>query len=338
MQISKRAVLAGLSALAATGAQGQTTEPAKGQLSNPDGSPEARALYAYLWSIYGKHTLTGQQESFWRADGPRHELNIIEKASGKLPAILGLDYIDPNDRQGVNDRATAWYERGGVPTICWHWGNPLVGPGYDQTKIFFDAKKALNDPTSDEAKAMWRDLTEIGDHLEQLRDRKVPVLWRPFHEFTGDWFWWGQQGPDGFKALWRTMFDYFVHQRKLDNLLWVLGYSRQVDAAYHPGIDYYDILSADNYIATHDPQSDMWRDLMALDSAQLIAMQENGPIPDPDLMPADVHWLYFLTWHSEFITDGKANDPAFLKRVYNHQRFLTLDEIRSIATVRASTQ
>lgn len=326
---SRRAILAGLAAAAAAGsAKSQMVIPGPPVTANDNASAEAKAMFLLLWDVYrqGK-TLTGQQESIWQEGGPRHELNYIQQVTGKEPAVLGLDYIDPNDRQGVNDRATAWYGRGGVPTICWHWGNPLVGPGYDETKIFFDAKKALNDASSEEAKAMWRDLTEIGDHLEQLRDRKVPVLWRPFHEFTGEWFWWGQQGPDGFKALWRTMFDYFVHQRKLDNLLWVLGYSRKVDAAYHPGIDYYDILSADNYIETHDPQADMWKDLVALDPGKLVAMQENGPIPDPDLMPPDVHWLYFLTWHSEFITDGKANDVDFLKRVYNHERFLTLDEM-----------
>lgn len=328
MKISRRQALAGIAGAALAGpALGQSLDSLP-NLADLYATPEATAVYRYLWNIFGKKTLTGQQESIWQEGGPRHELNYIQQVTGKEPAVLGLDYIDPKDRQGVNDRATAWYGRGGIPTICWHWGNPLVGPGYEQSKIFFDAKKAFADTASAEHAAMWRDLKEIGDHLEQLRDRKVPVLWRPFHEFTGDWFWWGKQGPEVFKSLWLVMYDYFSNDRKLDNLIWVLGYSRKVDPAYHPGEGSYDILSADNYIDGHDPQKGMWDDLKALGGGRPIAMQENGPIPDPELMRAQrTPWLYFLTWHSEFIMDGKANAPEFLKRVYNDDSFVTLDEM-----------
>ena len=329
--ISRRTMLASLAtsaALTASGSADAQITAGRPALSNLNASAQADAMFQYLVSIFGAKTLTGQQESIWQSDGPRHELNHIQQVTGKEPALLGLDYIDPNDWTDLNDRATAWYRRGGIATICWHWGNPLVGPGYDQTKIPFNAQKALIDPSSAEAKAMWRDLKAVGDQLEVLRDRKVPVLWRPFHEFTGDWFWWGKQGPEVFKALWLVMVDYYVRQRKLDNLIWVLGYTRNVDPAWHPGEGHYDILSADNYVDTHEPQKQMWTDLKALGAAKPIAMQENGPIPDPDLMAkAGTPWLFFLTWHSKFIMDGKVNDDVFLKRVYNDERFVTLDEL-----------
>ena len=90
-------------------------------LSNAQASPRARKLYAYLWSMYGHKTLTGQQVSAWQ--GPRSELEYLQRTTGKQPAILGLDYIDPKKWAFVNDRATRWYlEEGGIVTICWHWG------------------------------------------------------------------------------------------------------------------------------------------------------------------------------------------------------------------------
>src|SRR6476660_3560913 len=67
-------------------------------LSNPTASSEARRLYRYLWSVYGRNTLTGQQES---PAGKRDELDYIQRVTGRLPAILGLDYIIPSEWDGV---------------------------------------------------------------------------------------------------------------------------------------------------------------------------------------------------------------------------------------------
>ncbi len=86
----------------------------KHRLSNPHASPRARKLYSYLWGIYGRKTLTGQQVSAW--SGPRSELDYLQRTTGKQPAILGLDYINPAKWTFVNDRATRWYlEEGGIP-------------------------------------------------------------------------------------------------------------------------------------------------------------------------------------------------------------------------------
>ena len=234
MILSKRDLLAaGAAAALGLGAVWPGVAPAatpgKGELSNPGASARARALYRYLNDVWGHRTLTGQQESIWHG-GPRYELDYIQQVSGKQPVVLGLDYIDPADRAGVNRRARAWYEGGGIATLCWHWGNPLVGPGYVNSKIHFDAVAALKPGTPENA-AMMRDMDEIAGFLRELRDQDVPVLWRPFHEFTGDWFWWGQCGPEVFKALWTLMYERYTQKFKLDNLIWVLGYTKDPDMA-----------------------------------------------------------------------------------------------------------
>ena len=329
MQITKRTAMAAIAAWTATlttGAHAQTA-PAFGQLSNPNASPQAKALYTYLCSLYGKKTLTGQQESIWHA-GPRYELDYIDKVTGKLPAILGLDYIDPNDWPALADRATRWYkDEGGIPTLCWHWGVPTIGTGYENSKKYFDMFAAFKHGTPENT-AMLRDIVAIGDQLTILRDRGVPVLWRPLHEFTGSWFWWGKCGPEAFKALWIFMYKYYTYERKLDNLIWVLGYTKDVQASYYPGRQYVDIAGADTYVDDHGPLADMFAAVKALvgDSVP-ICLHENGPIPDPDHLGPKADWLYFMTWHSEFIHDGKANPPDLLKRYYNSDRYITKDEI-----------
>jgi len=327
MAFTKRDLLAAIGAGAVAPGVLRAATPGKGELSNPKASPRARALYRYLNDIWGQRTLTGQQESTWHG-GPRYELDYIQQVSGKSPAVLGLDYIDPADRAGVNRRARAWYEGGGLPTICWHWGNPLVGPGYVNSKIHFDGAAALRPGTKANA-ALMRDMDEIAGYLGELRDQDVPVLWRPFHEFTGDWFWWGQCGPEVFKALWTLMYDRYTQHFGLNNLIWVLGYTKDPDPAWFPGRERIDIVGADNYVNDHGPMADMYGRVRAITGkAAPIALHECGPIPDPDLSTrSQADWLYFLVWHSEFIHDGKTNPPDWIKAVYTSPRYVTLDQV-----------
>ena len=304
--------------------------PAPGTLSNSAASPAAKALYRYLWSIYRRHTLTGQQESVWTSGGATVELDYIRTVTGKLPAVLGLDYIDPADNANVNDRATAWYRGGGIPTICWHWGAPDVGTGYENSKKDFDVAAALR-PGTPQNRAMMRDMADVADHLAVLRDRDVPVLWRPFHEFSGDWFWWGKHGPAALKSLWALMYGYFTRTRALNNLIWVAGYAGQnMDPAWYPGRATVDVAGADIYVDDHGNLATMFGQVRRIvgDSVP-ICLHECGPIPDPAGLGPDADWLYFLVWHTKWIMDGKLNPPDQLRAAYASQRYLTKDELGS---------
>jgi mannan endo-1,4-beta-mannosidase len=110
--------------------------------------------------------------------------------------------------------------------------------------------------------ASWiRQLDTMASGLEELRDAGVVVLWRPFHEMNGGWFWWcnddykgqGWTPREDFAALWKHMFDYFTHTKKLNNLLWVYSPNAQLTPAirptdfYYPGSDYVDIVGYDLY-------------------------------------------------------------------------------------------
>ena len=326
------AIAAGVAGMAVAAADPLAARAAVGvaerRLSNPAASAEAVALYAYLWSQYGKHTLTGQQEQNFTPAGARQELDYIERVTGKLPALLGLDYIAPEDQAAVNERARAWHRSGGIATICWHWGAPDIGTGYENAKKDFDVARALT-PGTRQNVLMGQQMAHVADLLEQLRDWRVPVLWRPFHEFSGDWFWWGKHGPDAFKALWRLMYEYFTRTRKLDNLIWVLGWAGQnVDARYYPGREYVDVAGADIYVDDHGNLAPMFAQVKRIVRDTVpICLHENGPIPDPALLDAKSDWLWFMTWHTRWLTDPAQNGAAQLRSFYNSPRFVTKDEL-----------
>ena len=187
------------------------------RLRHPSPSAEAKALYGFLWSIYGTHTLTGQQEQNFTSAGPGQELAYLERVTGRRPALLGFDYIHPYDNAAVNERAIAWSRSGGVVCICWHWGAPGGPSGYEASKADFDLEAGLT-PGTPENRTMLHDMDVVAELLKGVRDAGVPVLWRPLHEFSGQWFWWGRHGAEGFKALWLLMQDRFTRLHRLDNL------------------------------------------------------------------------------------------------------------------------
>jgi hypothetical protein len=305
-------------------------------LSNSSASPAAQKLYTYLWSQYGRKTLTGQQEQGSAQPNPNGELDYLQRVTGKLPAILGLDYIDPRDNDAVNDRATAWARSGGIVTLCWHWGAPDIGTGYENSKKDFDVAAALK-PGTPQNVAMMRDMTEVARPLKVLQDRGVPVLWRPFHEFSGDWFWWGKHGPDAFKALWALMYDQFTRVHGLNNLIWVLGWAGQnVDPAWYPGRGTVDVAGADIYANDHGNLAAMFAQVKAIVGDTLpICLHENGPVPDPALLGPNADWLWFMTWHTRWLTGADQNTPDQLRRDFASKRYVTKDELPASLKVKA---
>ena len=302
-----------------------SAKPAAGRaLSHPHPSPEAARLFAYLHSLRGKAILSGQQEGDVATLADCPELDYIRETTGKLPAVLGLDYIR---FEHVTDRAIAWWRRGGISSICWHWGAPTHGPGYPASKEAIDVEQALT-PGTELNRVMLEDMDRVARELVILRDANVPVIWRPLHELNGDWFWWGKAGPDAFKRLWRLMHERYTVKFGLNNLIWVLGYTSKPDAAWYPGDAYVDIAGADNY--RPGTQATMYRAAeQIVGPHRLLAYHECGPIPDPDALIAEqIHWSWFLTWHTIHIRN--QNTPEALRKIYHHPYVLTLDELPNL--------
>ncbi|HXC99670.1 MAG TPA: glycosyl hydrolase [Verrucomicrobiae bacterium] len=228
---------------------------ASAQTANPDANEKARAVLAYIHSLEprtDKRVLSGQFSNFGDHASLRL-VNQIHEQSGHWPAILGVDYL--GGRAGIRcdqaDRAAIdYWNQGGLVTVSTHL--------YDPTKTWANVPGGLRDrdvdlntllDTNTEAHTNWmHELDLVADGLTELKTNGVVVLWRPFHEMNGDWFWWNGKDPDTFIKLWRQMFDYFTQTRKLDNLLWVYGPNHGKNtAAYYPGDQYVDIVGLDAY-------------------------------------------------------------------------------------------
>ena len=297
-----------------------------GQLSNENAIPEARAVYAYLQQVHGTACLTGQMESTWMSS-PDYEMNFIEKHTGKLPAIRGLDFMH-NDFQGVVNRAIAWWNRGGIPHICWHTGSDFAS-GYNESLAHnLDWENALTPGTAEYA-ALLSAMDRAVPYLQQLEDAGVPVLWRPFHELDGGWFWWSKGGSEAFVQLWQLMYSRYTDYWGLDNLIWVLGYSGNGGnmAAWYPGDEYVDLIGADSY--SPGANGHLYAEVASIAPEGMpIVFHECGTIPTAAQMEkATAPWVMFMVWHTDFVTDGKSNTPASLKKIYEGEFFITLDEL-----------
>lgn len=297
------------------------------RLSDAHATKEAKALYAYIIDMFGKKTLTGQMFSGWGFD----EINYVHKITGKYPAIKGFDFIQSSLNDSVVRGAIQWWKEGGIPTIMWHWGAPGIGEGYPNSKKEIDITKCFQKGTG-EYDSFWTELKTKADLLERLQKAKVPVLWRPFHELNGNWFWWGKQGPGNFKRLWITMYDYFVKERKLNNLIWVLCYTGEPDSAWYPGNQYVDIAGADIYGKGDSPMPEMYKAVKAITGNRVpVAYHECGVPPDPDKCFKDgVMWSWWMEWHTQFIRDV---DTVYLKQVYNNNLTITRDEVPDIMKI-----
>lgn len=228
---------------------------------DPDVTPETGALFEQLNMLRRDYLLFGHQHSTeygigWQAVDT--EDSDVKRTTGAFPAVYGWDFFDPKQttqaRGGTSMHAhiLAAHKRGGVNTICWHAPNPVTGGSFYDTTT---AVPALL-PGGEKHEAFKADLDAIAAFLNDLRDPSgalIPVVFRPWHEHTGNWFWWGTPyhcSPEDFAALWRFTVDYLRKEKKVHNVLyaWSPGWSFRDDyfIAY-PGDDYVDIFGIDVY-------------------------------------------------------------------------------------------
>ena len=234
---------------------GSAAEPA-----NPNANAKARALLAYFQGLSarpGKRVLSGQFTDF----GPGAGLKLmdeIHEQTGHWPAIMGADYADFGKgglaSEAPNQAAKEYWREGGIVTLSAHLYNPANPKGGGLRDKGVDLNDLLRDGTETHTRWM-QEMDRIAAGLEELKEAGVVVLWRPFHEMNGGWFWWGAKDPDTFVQVWRQMFDYFTKTKGLDNLLWVYSPNHgEKTAKYYPGDDYVDLVGLDVYTDFLDKQ------------------------------------------------------------------------------------
>lgn len=309
----------------AKGAAPAQEEKATRKLSNPNASEKAQKLYDYICETYGTAILSGQQESTWMGS-EQYEFDYIYNATGKYPAIRGLDYMN-DDFDGVNRRAKEWHERGGIVTICWHCGCDFSGSWSEcMNTELSDWDAALTEGTPEYEKLV-AGMDKAAKALAELRDQGIPVLWRPFHELDGGWFWWSKGGAENFKKLWTLMYDRYTNHWELDNLIWVFGLSHEARRGgdWYPGEGTVDVAGADSY--TDGANASLYRIVKRFVGDEMpVCFHECGRIPTVEQLRKDeAGWVWFMTWHTEYITDH--NTKSDLNAIYNDEYVITLDEL-----------
>ena len=286
-------------------------------------SAEAAALLQCLREIEGEKTLSGTMANVnWNIN----EAKWVYQHTGKWPALNCFDYLHHlfSSKGGWIDYTNIaevqnWHRKGGVVAIMWHWNVPANQSGQysfywgtEADKTTFDVRKIF-DPSSDEYKRMIKDIDQIASYLKLLRNRKIPVLWRPLHEAGGMWFWWGRD-PEACNELWRVMYKRF-QEAGLNNLIWVWTQAAAWNKPYsdgyrwYPGDEYVDIVSIDVYNNSNASNiySTCYKFLKDASPTKLRALTECGNVPRISAQwKAGAKWLFFMPWYDY----GRTNNPS----------------------------
>lgn len=313
--------------------------------SNPNAQQCVKNVMKYLSDITYSKIITGQHTQSMEQE----ELHHIEKITGRQPALLGFELLSysPNinysdtdeecmkevaDNYGALKRAWEWADQKGLITFTWHWFSPLGGrsKSFFTCNTDFDADKAVVGGTPENA-ALISDMDVMAGILRPFRDRNVPILWRPFHEGEGGWFWWGAKGADAFKKLWRLMYERFTSVHGLDNLIWVWN---ATSAELYPGDDCVDVISRDMYPPEHEhtSQAAMYHDLIKVTAApKIVLIGETGTLPSAEAIAAEkIGWASYMTWSHEFCMSEQYTTSEELKRMYGSPYAVTKDSLPAL--------
>lgn len=302
---------------------------------NPYASQKTKGLLNYLSDIAGKKIITGQHTQ----TNSMEEISYLSKNTGKVPKLIGfellsysqnINYGDASDaclkeiyeNRDTLDTAMDWAKKSDVIlTFTFHWYSPIGGrdKSFYTENTDFDAEKILI-PDTPERTAFFHDMDVIAQQLRKFSDADIPILWRPFHESYGRWFWWGAKGPKVACELYKLMFDHYTFHHHLNNLLWVWNCPL---AEGYPGDEYVDVISTDIYLPEY-AETDYAKDYNALISAttgkKVAALAEVGYIPNIKLLEqAHTPWAYFMTWSKEFCIGEQYNKIDNLKAMYSSE-------------------
>lgn len=320
----------------------------------------AQKLHNFLATHYGVQTISGVMTGDVGAGTDvkaQVDVDSLFLKSGKYPALVGFDFLFATGTKA----ADAWYKgytnttlaqakdlwtKGGIPAFTWHWkdpsdsidafytkaGNATEYTTFDYTKGF-KAGTTTWDSTSATYKQLVADIDEIAALFLSLQKDSVAAIFRPLHEASGGWFWWGTKGGAAFQALYNLVYDRMVVDNGVKNLVWVWNPNASGDLAWNPGATKYDVISLDiygaydytkKYVTAHQ---ELTTNFGASD--KMFAVSENGPIPDASTMKKNnIAWSWWMPWYQSW--SGKFLDQtvdAVWKANMADPCVVTLDEM-----------
>lgn len=243
-------------------------------LVDDQATAETRSLFAYLQDVRGEGILFGHQhttdygETFATRDGVSSD---VKAATGDYPAVFGFDtlIIEGRERPGIPDAtreqnaltlATSIREAhdlGGISTLSAHVENFSTGGDFYDTSG--DALRAVL-PGGDKHAELtaYLDLVALAASSAVDADGKaIPIVFRPWHENAGSWFWWGAAfgTPGEYAELFRFTVEYLRDVKDVHNLLYSFspgggfGGDEALYLRTYPGDEFVDVLGYDTYDA-----------------------------------------------------------------------------------------
>lgn len=307
-----------------------------GGLSNPDAIPSAVKVYDYLKEQFGQKILSS---SIANVDWNFAEAELVHKATGKYPAIATMDFLQMYTMTSHSpykggwvvhyDDISAvqqWWNNNGLLSACWHWNMPADASSIYETTYTCTPGKTSVKPSDIMNPNSWvypvakEDLDKMVSLLLQLQNAGIPLIWRPFHEASGNtygqwagggaWFWWGIEGAEKYKELWRYMYDYFK-QAGVNNLIWVWTSQNNGDTDWYPGDEYVDIVGQDIYNQGAASNAADYIRLQATYPNKIVTLSECGNVGKiSEQWAAGARWSYFMPWYQYNATTLDKHEHA----------------------------
>ena len=295
---------------------------------DPQATTQVKNLLCYLYSIYGNHVLSGQQETSW--SNPAGDISYYVTNTGKYPAILGGDYLYPS---GTTSRAQAYWQAGGLTMMRYHMGAPPMADTYPNSELSTNYANVLTSGTTENASLLSK-LDYLAGELKTLQNANVVVIMALYHEVQPNgWFWWAKGTGAQFVQLWQMSFKYLTQTKGIHNVIWLLPFSGSPSASYFPGKTYVDLSGPDEYAnPSSQPFSSNYRSAASIvGSTMPIPLHETGAIPQPaSMFPSTAPWLLWNVWagYQSSPQNGVTyNTVSSIQSAYSSPYTITRDEL-----------
>ncbi len=309
----------------------------------------AKKLYNFLAVNYGVKTVSGIMTGEVNSSEFKKlaDVDSFYIRTGKYPALVGFDYLFATGkeaskewnkdytRMAVNSAKDLW-NKGGIPAFTWHWkdpskaeeafyatagsagkdefGNQKPFTTYDFTQGFSNPNCTSNCTWNKESnvyKQLVADIDVIADYFLELQTAGVAAIFRPLHEASGGWFWWGLRSGAAFQALYNLVYEEMVNNKGVKNLVWVWNPEYAKDTDWNPGKNY-DVISLDIYEAWDysTKYTAAYGELKTnYGTDKMFAVSENGAIPDLSVMKEkNSVWSWWMPWYQTW--SGKFLDQT----------------------------
>ncbi|MFK8281449.1 glycosyl hydrolase [Capnocytophaga cynodegmi] len=298
----------------------ETTETIAPNLSDNQASEQTQALYKYLRSVYGKKILSSTMANVnWNTK----EAENVYKLTGKYPAMNCFDFIhihhSPSDWIDYSNITPVkdWANAGGIVSLMWHFYVPTSENSETYTYKSDTKFKIANIFLSNtwESRFFHEQLDKVCSTLLKLQSANIPALWRPFHEASGSWFWWGKEGAEMYVRLWKYTYNY-LQNKGIHNLIWVWTTEKSYDYNWYPGDDYVDIIGKDLYGKNASQNHNNWLQIKNSHTKKMISLSECGNLlagrtiikkqaSIEEQWTNGTRWLYFMPWYDYLFNEGK---------------------------------